>query len=304
MKEYTIEQFPKNKEQTELSTEQAVIRKRAKKVKPIGTDRQCRRCGKVQPITEYYPKVKGGERRAATCRDCQLERAGVKEVGRQRYATAIQKKGFRRCGCCKETFPMTTFSRNSHSKNGYGYVCQRCNNKMHDEFIKKQRQELGDFYVRQWGKRNYGMSEFTGEDIDRLRAEITAKQQPKYHLDGLSFMTMMDFARYLSENYNISEHRTCKRIDGGYSEADCLLSEKEVRARVHTRGEVLVTDTITGETTRYPQSSDPKLRELFSRVTITLAIKRGKPTRVTSLSKYPHPCTIQRVDPKTRNAPA
>jgi hypothetical protein len=59
---------------------------------------------------------------------------------------------------------------------------------------------------------------------------------------------------------------------------------------------IRVTDTVTGKVFEFKNSADKELRQMFSTSTIDNAIKTGKKTKITALSKYKNPCIITRID--------
>ena len=114
-------------------------------------------------------------------------------------------------------------------------------------------------------------------------------------MDGLGFVTVADFARYMEEKYGLPITMTEKRISQGKTEEQCKLSESEMRSIAYTQGKVKVTDTVTGEMIEFNNTADEKLNKMFSKSAITKGIKTGKKTRVTALSKYKNPCIIARI---------
>ena len=81
---------------------------------------------------------------------------------------------------------------------------------------------------------------------------------------------------------------------------ECKLTESQMRSKAYTKGQIKVTDTVTGGVLYFKNSLDKDLLNLFSKCTIAPAIKSGKPTRITSLSKYKNPCIIERI-PQVKN---
>jgi NAD-dependent SIR2 family protein deacetylase len=290
---YSIEQFPKNKDLTNFSEEQKEIRKREKKYK-YGKKYTCKSCGKTLAIKEFYVKDKKTGRRSTKCRDCQMKGQGIIEIGKGRFALKIAEKGFRRCSNCKSIKPLEMYSNSKNEYLGKANICKECYTDLHREYCQQQQEQVGDFYVKQYGLRK-GIVEFTEEIMKELRNEIEAKREPKYFLDGKGFLTISDFARYVEAEYGLPITMTEKRIHEGKTEEECKLSESEMRSRAYTKGMIKVTDTITGEVFYFKNTKDKKLLEMFSSTAITRCIQSGKKTGITSLSKYKNPCTIVRV---------
>lgn len=294
--QYTIEQYPKNKDFdfSKLNEYQIFIRNN-KKIYKYKENKTCSKCFKELPINEFYVKDKETGRRCSYCRDCQMIEADIIEIGKVRYAKDILKKGFRRCSVCKETKPLTAYSKSITGYEGYSNNCYECSNRLHGEYLQKQKNEIGNFYVRQYGLR-IGITEFTNEVIEQLRNEIIENRKPILFLDGNEFLTIADFARYIELNYNIPTTTTEKRISDGAKETDCIIPEKEYRSLKSgtNKGNIKVTDTVTGEVFTFFNTKDTKLLKMFGLVTITKGIKSGKPIGG-KRSRYHNPCIIERI---------
>lgn len=292
----TIEQYPKNKdfEDSILSVYQIEVRDNQKIFKYKKT-KVCNRCFHELPIKEFYVKDKNTKRRANLCRDCQMRDADVIEIGKIRFAKDILKKGFRRCSVCKEIKPLTAYSKTATSYGGYSNNCYECSNRLHGEYYRKQRNEIGDHYVRQYGLR-LGISVFSDELIKQLRSEIIQKRKAKYFHDGNEFNTLCEFAKYIEKKYNIPTSTTVKRVYLGAKEHDCIIPEKEYRS-LHSgtnKGRIKVTDTVSGGVFVFFNTSDTELLKMFGKSTINEGIKSGMPVGGRR-SKYKNPCIIERI---------
>lgn len=315
---FNIEYFPKNKKENvlKLSNEQLNIRnskllqtsngkKYAYKesyLKKHGRrnyedkEQRCNKCNFVQPIEEFYVR-KETQKRRKVCRDCQMKARGVVEIGRQRFADIILRKGFRRCSVCKIIKPLNLFS---HKKKGYGGFssnCYQCSYTMHLAFQKKGYEEINDWYVREYGKRN-GITKFNKKIINKLREEIIESRKPKYFLDNKEFVTGRDFAKYIKNRYGNPITMTEKRISDGKTEIECKLSETEMRVLYSgtNKGKVKVTDTVTGRVFMFKNGRDKRLKKMFSWSTVDRVIKMGGLTKVRYNSKYHNPCKIERIN--------
>jgi len=293
---YIIEQYPKNKifDITKLSVHQIVVRQNTK-LRIYGKEKVCKRCLFNQSINEFYIKDKETGRRSNICRDCQLKQAGVIEVGKTRFAMSIMKKGFRRCSVCKDIKPITAFTKCVNRYKGYSNNCYECSNKIHGEYIKKQSEKVGYFYVRQYGIRK-GITDFTNEIIEQLRSEIIESRMPKYFLNGNDFLTAVDFAKYIELNYNIAITTTEKRIYEGATEKECIMKEKEYRSLKSgtNKGRIKVTDVINGKVFIFNNTQDKELLKMFSGDTINKGIK-SKKSIGGKRSRYKNPCIIERI---------
>lgn len=292
---YSVEQFPKNKDITGLSDEQKEIRIKQKK-KPKEKTRTCNRCWKTQPIKEFYIRNKATGARRLSCRDCLIKQQGCIEVGKLRFAKKIANKGFRRCSDCKQILPLTKFNRQKNVYKGRQHVCYDCMHKRVKEYVNKQKKEIGDFYIRQYGLLK-GITKFTKKIKAQLKEEIIKRRSAKYFIDGQEFVTLADFARYIENKYGLPVTTTEKRIQDGKTEEECKLSEHEMRKKYSgtIKGKVVVTDTVTGEVFEFNNTKDENLFKMFSLSTITRCIKTGEKTKTAKNSKYSNPCFIKRI---------
>jgi hypothetical protein len=291
---YSIEQFPKNKDITNLSEEQEHIRKDKKKF--IYKDNiTCKRCGKLMPIQEFYVKDKINGRRSKTCRDCHMKAMGVVEIGKLRFSKKILDKGFRKCSICKDIKPIIQYPKAEKVFGGHSNTCKDCSYQLSQIFIKSQRKTIGIFHIKQYAKQKYGITKFDENIIAKLKNEIIENRKPKYFIDGKDFVTIADFARYIESVYGLPITMTEKRISEGKTEEQCKLTESEMRSIAYTKGKVKVTDTITGEVLMFNNTTDERLLKMFSASAINRCIKTGEKTRITALTKYKNPCTIARI---------
>ena len=294
--QYLVEQFPKNKNFSNLSKEQIDIRKNQKEY-TYKDKFTCIKCGYEQPIQEFYIADKHTGRRHKTCRDCKMKADGVVEIGKFRFSKKIFSKGFRRCSVCKDTKPITEYQKNKTAFGGYSNTCKDCNYELSQKFIKSQRETIGLFHIKQYGKRKYDIVEFDENIITKLKNEIIENQKPKYFTDGKSFVTIIEFAKYIENKYGIPITTTEKRIYDGKTEEDCKISKYECRSKWSGtfKGAIKVTDTVTGEVFIFNNTTNKNLKKMFSTSAIVKGIKTGEKTTITSLSKYKNPCIIARI---------
>ena len=223
MKKYTLEQFPKNKDidASKLSSEQTSIRNNVTvKAFPYEKSRICITCGKEQPITEFYIIRPTTGNRRRSCKDCVLKKSGVTEVGKTRFSTKIFQKGYRRCSACKAIKPLTEFGKNKTSLGEHSNTCYDCSQQLHYKYVRKNKEALGDFYVKQWAK----LRNIHGT-VEEVRAMIIQWKRPIRSIDNKEFTTLIAFAKYLLSEYSIPISSTKKRIYKGYSEEDCKLQK-------------------------------------------------------------------------------
>lgn len=296
-KKYTIEQFPKNKtiNASKLNEYQIDIRNNQKKY-IYAKEKTCNTCGNKQSINEYYIRDRKTGRRNNKCRDCCLKSQGVLEIGKQRFADKIYNKGFRRCSVCKDIKPLDLFTKNKHQHGGISNNCYECAKKLHDEFVQKSKKEIGEHYVKEYGKRN-GITTFDVTVIENLREKIKDSRKPKYKLDGELFLTARDLAKFINRNYNIPITTTEKRINEGANEKECTITEKEYRIIKSgtNKGQIKVTDTITKKVYVFRNTCDTRLGKMISAEAVRKGIKTGNPVGGYRNSLWKNPLMIERI---------
>lgn len=223
MKEYKIEQFPKNKVITKLSKEQKEIRGNKKKYIYLDLKR-CNTCMNELSIDEYYIKDSKTGRRANRCRDCELKRQGVLEIGKLRYALKVADKGFRRCSICRDTKPLNKFSKNKGQYLGYSNNCYKCQSNLTLPWRKKQAEDITDWYIINYYGKNLGYNQFNDELIIKLRNEVLEKRKPKHKFENKEFQSTRKLANYINKKYNIGIHTIEDRIRRGFTEYECTMT--------------------------------------------------------------------------------
>lgn len=221
MKKYKIDQYPKNKDLDSemLSDDMKDVRLNSIK-NESGETRECNKCFKTQPITEFYYTSKEKVRRFLSCRDCQMKRKGVVALGKTRFSIKIIEKGFRTCGICKNILPLNNFRKTKNSFAGYFTNCKPCDK---EYYIKKHCAEQG---------------------------------------------------------INRNDYKEIKFSN---------------RSKVHTKGQIRVTDLKTSEVFLFKNTKEKELLKMFSERTIWVAIKNGGLTKTSHNSKYKNPCKIERL---------
>jgi hypothetical protein len=226
--EYTINKYPKNKKTDTIGmSEFQIFIRNNQKVYEYKDEKTCNNCFFIQPIKEFYIVDKHTGRRKNKCRDCQLKERGVIEIGKQRFADEIFKKGFKRCTVCKNIQHINSFCKNKSRGDGISSVCTCCSGKLHKDYIRNGNKELSNHYVKEYGKYNYKLKDFNQEIIDKLRNEIIEKRKPKYFLDDLSFLTVTEMAKYILKKYKIPITTVEKRMSEGCNEYQCTLTRKQ-----------------------------------------------------------------------------
>lgn len=189
----------------------------------------CVSCMREIPIEDYNRNE--GDNRYRKCKDCIAKRDGVIDIGKHKRESDLNKSGLQTCSVCKEIKSIDTdFPKNKYRKSGISKNCKVCNKKLHKEYIKKQNSEFGDFYVKQYALRVYGLKKTTDTDIEKYRNEIKEKNKPKYFIDGLEFKTRRDFGRYIEKKYKIKCATVERRLENGFNEQDCTIPNNIFRS--------------------------------------------------------------------------
>lgn len=308
--EYTIEQFPKNKtiDVKLLSPSQIKIRKKSKDViYSYGKTKVCKKCHRRLPIKEFWLKDSKTGRRNNSCRDCELKKDGIIEIGKYRFSEKIFKKGFRRCCGCKEIKPLIEFHKNKSYKGGYSASCKKCAFLAHNNYMRNQSKEIGQWFIRAYGKRK-GIKRFSKKTINRLKNEIEESRKAKYSLDGKDFFSAKAIGKYAENTYGIKSATVEKRLSMGSTEIESILPENKYRKLKNgsNKGKIKVIDTITGEEFLFLNTRELASKKMFSYKVILKAIKTGKTTdkfikvvginnRIYKNKSYKNPCLIKRI---------
>jgi len=114
---------------SKLSKEQIKIR--AKSIYEQGEKKRCKKCLKIKLFKEF--RLRSSRRGVkgifydASCKDCHARTRGTNEIGKLKFAKEIFKKGFRRCGKCKDIKPLIEFYMNKAQHSGINHTCKKCN---------------------------------------------------------------------------------------------------------------------------------------------------------------------------------
>lgn len=120
------------------------------------THKQCSKCNKVDSVLSF-PKGR------SVCQNC-INNYVIEK--RKKYQhTGNEKK-------CNKCFSVKIDSEFPKLNN----TCKDCHKKALKKYQKEQREKLGDYYVKQYGKYNYGYKYFTEELLKSLRVEIQLKR--------------------------------------------------------------------------------------------------------------------------------
>lgn len=195
----------------------------------------CIDCKCKKTINDFNIKDKNTGRRYTACKECQAKREGVKNFGLLTIAKELFDKGLRKCSTCKVIKELNKFSKNKTSSGGHSHNCYECEKKITRKYIIEQRENLGDFYLTQYAIQNYKIprESVTDEIRQKARIEILEKRKPKYNLDGKSFKTKIEFAKYINENYNVPIQTVMGRLRDGKTEKDCTIPNTIYRSNAN-----------------------------------------------------------------------
>jgi uncharacterized protein (DUF983 family) len=171
------------------------------------THKECSKCSKID-IVENFPNG------VSKCQVC-INDYFVKR--RENYEYSNENKECNKCGNIKLH---TEFPKLDNT-------CKKCRYEIHKQYQIEQRETLGDWYVKEYGKYTYSYNEFTQKLIDELRNELKEKRKPRHIYDDKNFRTTRDFAKYVLEKYKVPITTTEKRIYEGRTEYECTLNRKQ-----------------------------------------------------------------------------
>jgi len=171
------------------------------------THKECSKCGKIDLVDVFYDGV-------SRCQDC-INKHVVEK--RRNYKYTDGEKVCTKCSKLKNNkeFPILDG------------ICKKCRYELHKQYQNEQRETLGDWYVREYGKYTYGYKDFTQKIIDELRIELKEKRKPKHIFAGKNFRTTRDFAKYVLRKYKVPITTVEKRIYEGRTEFECTLNRKQ-----------------------------------------------------------------------------
>jgi uncharacterized protein (DUF983 family) len=172
------------------------------------THKQCSECGKIDLVENFHKGV-------SRCQKC-INDYYIEKRKNYKYGDGIKE-----CTRCEKEKKDDEFPK-------YDSICKKCRYELHRDYQIEQKENLGDFYVKEYGKRNYGIRNFTKNVMDRLREELKEKRKPRHIYDGKSFRTTNEFAEYVFSKYKISVAAVKRRISQGMTEYECTLSRKQL----------------------------------------------------------------------------
>ena len=171
------------------------------------THKECSTCGKIDRV-ECFPD------NVSRCQKC-INNYCIEKRNNYKYKNT--KKTCNRCHKIKwdKDFPKAN------------NTCKKCRYEVYRIFQLKQKENLGDSYVKEYGRYTYGYKEFTPNLIHELREEIKEKRKPKHIYDDKEFKTTREFAKYISSKYKVPVTTVEKRISLGKTEYECTLNRTQ-----------------------------------------------------------------------------
>lgn len=108
-------------------------------------------------------------------------------------------------------------------------TCKECKAEAHKDYLVEQRNTIGTWYIKNYGKSKYKIKDFTEDILNKLKLEIIKNREPKHTIDNLNFSTKKDFAVYVSKTYKISKAAVEQRLSSGMTEYECTLKRSELQ---------------------------------------------------------------------------
>lgn len=178
------------------------------------THKQCSKCGKIDLVDKFAENIS----RCSKCfKNDQKTQSDIIIKKRKNYKYTNEEKKCNGCGKVKKHIEFPKLDN----------TCKKCRYEIHKQYQIEQRENLGDWYVKEYGKYTYGYNEFTQKLIDELRNELKEKRKPRHIFDGKNFRTTRDFAKYILEKYKVPITTVEKRIYEGRTEFECTLNRKQ-----------------------------------------------------------------------------
>ena len=171
------------------------------------THKECSVCGKLDEVQNFDKDI-------SKCRSCLRN---YLKTRRKNYVYLGEEKTCNRCGVVKQDIEFPKVKG----------TCKKCCYDLHKAYVDQQKKDLGDYYVKAYGKERYGIKEFDQDLIDRLRSELIEKRKPEYFFDGKEFFSIIEFANYISTNYKVPITTIQRRLQNGNTEYECSLTRKQ-----------------------------------------------------------------------------
>lgn len=92
--------------------------------------KQCKRCGAIKAVTEFYTETATGKPQAV-CKECRKEAIKHKQH--------IQAPAFKVCRVCGAEKPITAFYKQPTSPDGYCTDCKECRKVYYNEYMNRKR---------------------------------------------------------------------------------------------------------------------------------------------------------------------
>lgn len=125
------------------------------------TDKKCRDCGQLKPLSEFPPNTRNRDGRATYCRPCmsarhrEYRRRTAQREGREIRIRRAAPVGTKWCPRCKQLLPLDAFGRNRSARDGLVGYCKPC----HKAKTRATRQRLYGGSREYHLRRRYGIGE-------------------------------------------------------------------------------------------------------------------------------------------------
>lgn len=120
VKAYLEREIPDEKPEREVVVE--VLPKRGKVAPP--SEKKCRECGEVKPLSEFYSNGMGGTQN--TCQACARERQKIYNKKNKKYKENKATETTKKCARCGRILSLENFSKHNRTKDGLFPICKTC----------------------------------------------------------------------------------------------------------------------------------------------------------------------------------
>ena len=199
----------------------------------------CNECNISQDEIEFYVKDRKTGRLSNKCRTCEAIKHGIIFIGKNKYHKDLRENGLIKCSDCQEVKTMENYHTSNTKQFGYSQVCKKCCLIRHRRYMEVAKEKLTPSYLKQYLKLHYGIDikNITPELLEIAELEIKIKREPKYFLDGKSFITLRDFAVYVMDNDSAQTIDDAKKYKFAYTKSygyeDTKKAIEDINEKIH-----------------------------------------------------------------------
>lgn len=197
--------------------------------------------------------------------------------------------GEKYCKKCDTTKPLKEFAL-EQSGRGSAY-CNECNANYNRERTKHAAENLTEWYLKDFGRRHYGMKMkdyFSPELLEAFKYEILARRAAKtmLQIDGKTFTSLNKFSIYVQEKYGVGKYAVQRRMWLGKPIEHAILDSQTMRtAFTGNPTRIKAVNTTTGKA-QYFLSMNRAARTLkIGEAMLREALETGCDTRLYRNSK-------------------